>query len=70
MPISPSKSRDLANENNKILMERKWFETTVLHDYINSLRKEGWAYKTSWTRHFLLKCIYQAREVSIHLYEC
>ena len=49
MPISPSKSRDLANENNKILTERKWFETTVLHDYINSLRREGWAYKTSWT---------------------
>jgi hypothetical protein len=25
----PSKSRDLANENNKILTEWKWFETTV-----------------------------------------
>ena len=30
MPISPSKSRDLADENNKILTEWKWFETTVL----------------------------------------
>jgi hypothetical protein len=30
MPISPSKSRDLANENNKILTEWKWFETTVM----------------------------------------
>jgi len=26
----PSKSRDLADENNKILTEWKWFETTVL----------------------------------------
>jgi hypothetical protein len=31
MPISPSKSRDLADENNEILTEWKWFETTVLH---------------------------------------
>jgi hypothetical protein len=30
MPISPSKSRDLEDENNKILTEWKWFETTVL----------------------------------------
>ena len=30
MPISPSKSRDLADENNKMLTEWKWFETTVL----------------------------------------
>ena len=29
MTISPSKSRDLADENNKILTEWKWFETTV-----------------------------------------
>jgi hypothetical protein len=28
MLISPSKSRDLADENNKILTEWKWFETT------------------------------------------
>jgi hypothetical protein len=28
--ISPSKSRDLADENNKMLTEWKWFETTVL----------------------------------------
>jgi hypothetical protein len=28
MPIIPSKSRDLADENNKILTEWKWFETT------------------------------------------
>ena len=31
MPISPSKSRDLADGNNKILTEWKWFETTVLY---------------------------------------
>ena len=30
MPISPSKSCDLADENNKILTEWKRFETTVL----------------------------------------
>ena len=30
MPISPSKSRDLADEDNKILTEWKWFETSVL----------------------------------------
>jgi hypothetical protein len=30
MLISPSKSRDLADENNKMLTEWKWFETTVL----------------------------------------
>jgi hypothetical protein len=29
MPISPSKSRDLADENKKILTEWKRFETTV-----------------------------------------
>jgi hypothetical protein len=29
MPINPSKSRDLADENNKILTEWKLFETTV-----------------------------------------
>ena len=30
MPISPSKSRDLAEGNNKMLTEWKRFETTVL----------------------------------------
>ena len=30
VPSIPLKSRDLANENNKILTEWKWFETTVL----------------------------------------
>ena len=30
MQINPSKSRDLVDENNKILTEWKWFETTVL----------------------------------------
>jgi hypothetical protein len=30
VPNIPSKSRDLADENNKILTEWKWFETTVL----------------------------------------
>jgi hypothetical protein len=34
MPISPSKSRDLADENNKILTEWKWFETTVIKYFI------------------------------------
>jgi hypothetical protein len=33
MPISPSKSRDLADENNKILKEWTWFETTVLQSF-------------------------------------
>ena len=35
----PSKSRDLADEKNKILTEWKWFETTVLasHRLINML---------------------------------
>ena len=37
MPISPSKSRDLADENNKILMEWKWFETTVLGYMIKAI---------------------------------
>jgi hypothetical protein len=32
MPISPSKSRDLADEKNKILTKWKWFETTVLYN--------------------------------------
>jgi hypothetical protein len=31
MPISPSKSRDLVDGNNKILTEWKWFETTLLN---------------------------------------
>ena len=31
MQINPSKSRDLADENNKILTEWKRFEITVLH---------------------------------------
>jgi len=30
IPISPSKSCDLADENKKKLMEWTWFETTVL----------------------------------------
>ena len=30
----PSKSRYLANENNKILTEWKWFETTVLPHHL------------------------------------
>jgi hypothetical protein len=33
MSISPSKSRDLADENNKILTEWKRFETTVFSFY-------------------------------------
>jgi hypothetical protein len=36
MPISPSKSCDLADENNKILTEWKWFETNVLNTSIYS----------------------------------
>ena len=31
MPTSPSKLRDLADDNNKILTEWKWFETTILN---------------------------------------
>ena len=34
MLISPSKSRDLTDENNKILTEWKRFETTVLLRYM------------------------------------
>ena len=36
MPISPSKSRDLVDENNKILTEWKWFETTVRASIVSS----------------------------------
>jgi hypothetical protein len=36
-PGVPSKSRDLADENNKILTEWKWFETTVLDQRWNYL---------------------------------
>jgi hypothetical protein len=32
VPNIPSKSRDLADENNKMLTEWKWFETTVISD--------------------------------------
>jgi hypothetical protein len=32
-PIGSSQSRDLADENNKILTEWKWFETTVTEKY-------------------------------------
>ena len=31
---------------------------------------EGWAHKTSLARHFLLKCLYQAREVSGQVFVC
>jgi hypothetical protein len=41
MPISPSKSRDLAEENNKILTEWKWFETTVLVRYTVNSNENG-----------------------------
>ena len=34
MPKIPSKPHDLADENNKILTEGKWFETTVLFSSI------------------------------------
>jgi hypothetical protein len=37
MLISPSKSRDLADENKKKLTQWKWFETTVL-DYDIEIR--------------------------------
>jgi hypothetical protein len=33
MQINPSESRDLADENNNILTEWKWFETTVFYKY-------------------------------------
>jgi hypothetical protein len=33
----PSKSRDLADENNKILTEWKWFETTVFSGNVNTM---------------------------------
>jgi hypothetical protein len=40
MPISPSKSRDLADENNKILTEWKWFKTTELDFFSASSLKQ------------------------------
>jgi hypothetical protein len=40
MPISPSKLRDLADENNKILTEWKRFETTVLFSIVSSVMSE------------------------------
>ena len=33
----PSKSRDMADENNKILTEWKWFETTVFSGNVNAM---------------------------------
>ena len=36
MQINPSESRDLAEENNKILTEWKWFETTVFSSILLS----------------------------------
>jgi hypothetical protein len=38
VPNIPSKSRDLADEKNKILTEWKWFETTVLHCATSTFR--------------------------------
>jgi hypothetical protein len=49
MPISPLKSRDLADENNKILTEWKWFETTVLT-------------KTVKTEKYFLEIVLQKRQ--------
>ena len=37
VPNIPSKSRDLADENNTILTEWKWFETIVLCVHVTSL---------------------------------
>jgi hypothetical protein len=37
VPNIPSKSRDLADEKNKILTKWQWFETTVLEPFIKEL---------------------------------
>jgi len=39
-------------------------------NHIISLREEVWAQKISLTSTFLLKCQYQARKVSSHIYVC
>jgi hypothetical protein len=39
-----------------------------LHDSITSLRVEVLAHKTSLTSHILLKCLYQARKISCHVF--
>jgi phage terminase large subunit-like protein len=58
MPISPSKSRDLADENNKILTEWKWFETTIENTSpdrdSNSQRK----YRNAHLVHYANICIF------------
>jgi hypothetical protein len=48
MQISPSKSRDMADENSKILKEWKWFETTVLkYTSVTSLDVDLGKWKTA-----------------------
>ena len=39
-----------------------------LHDRIISLKGQVSAHKTSLTRHFSLKCLYQTRKVSGHVF--
>ena len=41
-----------------------------LLDHINSLRGEALSHKTSLTRPFLLKCLYQDKKVSGHVFVC
>jgi hypothetical protein len=57
-------------DNNDIICEI-WHSTHKskhLHDRIISLRWEVWAHKTSLPPHFLLKCLYQTRNVSGHVF--
>ena len=42
----------------------------LLHGRIISLRRQIWAHKTSLASHFLLRCLYQAMEMSGHVYGC
>ena len=52
VPNIPSKSRDLADENNFFLTEWKWFETTVLLEQVY-----GGALKNTHELTKICKCI-------------
>jgi hypothetical protein len=41
-----------------------------IHERNISLRKEFWVHKTSLTRHFLLKCMYQYKKMIGHIFMC
>jgi hypothetical protein len=56
MPFIPSKSRDLADENNKILTEWKWFETTVFE-------RTWWTLSGRGLQHYVIKFVSDLRQV-------